>query len=107
MLVARREDRLRQLADAIAVLGQPKPLVLALDLADRNAAQAIKSALQQNGCEAQYVVNNAGFSVFGRFAETDLTRELELLSVNVVALTAMTKLFLPTMIARRSGRTSR
>ena len=50
------------------------------------------------------LVNNAGFPVFGFFAETDLQTELEMLQVNVVALTALTKLFLKPMVARRDGR---
>jgi short-subunit dehydrogenase len=49
-------------------------------------------------------VNNAGFGGQGRFAETDGATELRMLAVNVVALTDMTKLFLPAMAHRGSGR---
>jgi short-subunit dehydrogenase len=50
------------------------------------------------------LVNNAGFPVFGMFTETNLETELEMLQVNVVALTQLTKLFLKGMIERRYGR---
>jgi short-subunit dehydrogenase len=50
------------------------------------------------------LVNNAGFPVFGPFVETDLQVELEMLQVNVIALTALTKLFLKGMVERRAGR---
>jgi short-subunit dehydrogenase len=50
------------------------------------------------------LVNNAGFPVYGLFNETDLEVELEMLQVNVIALTALTKLFLKGMVERRYGR---
>lgn len=50
------------------------------------------------------LVNNAGFTIFGLFTETDLQTELDLLQVNVVALTALTKLFVKDMVTRKSGR---
>lgn len=103
MLVARREDRLRQLADEIAVPGKPKPLVVALDLADRNAAEAIKSALRQNDCEAQYVVNNAGFSVIGPAAELDRAEQLAMIDVNMRALLDLSLAFTDDLVKHRGG----
>jgi short-subunit dehydrogenase len=49
------------------------------------------------------LVNNAGYPVFGLFVETDLQAELEMLQVNVIALTALTKLFLKGMVEGRTG----
>src|SRR5256886_9359648 len=49
-------------------------------------------------------VNNAGYPVFGLFTDTELRAEVDMLQVNVVALTALTKLFLRGMVERRSGR---
>src|SRR5207253_7632257 len=54
--------------------------------------------------QVDVLVNNAGFPVFGLFNETDLQAESEMLQVNVVALTALTKLFLHSMVERRAGR---
>ena len=70
-LVARREQRLRELAEEIAASGRPKPLVLSADLAQRDASAELGRALAANGCEPQYVVNNAGFGLIGHAAEID------------------------------------
>ncbi len=51
-----------------------------------------------------YLVNNAGFGTHGPFAESDLQSQLAMLQVNVVALTHLTRLVLPGMLARGSGR---
>jgi short-subunit dehydrogenase len=103
MLVARREDRLREIADEIAVPGKPKPLVLALDLAERNAADAIKAALVANDCEAQYVVNNAGFSVIGPAAELDRAEQLAMIDVNMRALLDLSLAFTDHLVKHRGG----
>src|SRR5207244_7442969 len=50
------------------------------------------------------LVNNAGFPVYGRFVDTDWQTELDMHQVNVVALTALTKLFVRGMLERRNGR---
>lgn len=103
MLVARREDRLRELANEIAVPGKPAPLVLAVDLADRNAADAIKAALKQNDCEAQYVVNNAGFSVIGPAATLDRGEQLGMVDVNMRALLDLSLAFTDHLVKHRGG----
>src|SRR5919109_490018 len=68
VLVARREQRLRELAEEIAASGRPKPLVLGLDLARRDAGTELGRALAAGDCEPQYVVNNAGFGLIGHAA---------------------------------------
>ena len=50
------------------------------------------------------LVNNAGFGLYGLFVETDLAEEMDMIRLNVVALTHLTKLFLPGMVERGSGR---
>lgn len=104
VLVARSRDLLSQLASRLEAEHRVKTLVLAKDLSRSAAVDEVFEEVTAAAMTVEVLVNNAGFSVFGRFAETDLTRELELLQVNVVALTALTKLFLPAMLARRSGR---
>src|SRR5207302_682056 len=61
-------------------------------------------ALGQRGIAADVLVNNAGFAMNGPFADSDLPTHLRMLQVNVVALTHLTRLFLPAMVARGSGR---
>ena len=66
VLVARRADRLNALADDIAKAGRPRPLVLASDLEQRDAAAKIAAAAGNSlELEPNFVVNNAGFGLMG------------------------------------------
>jgi short-subunit dehydrogenase len=101
VLVARSRDKLARLSDELRAKHGVGARVLASDLARREAPREIFDELQ--GVTVDALVNNAGFGSYGPFAETDLKSELDLLEVNVVALTHLTKLFLPGMLARRRG----
>src|SRR5262249_23728629 len=81
-LVARREQRLQGLAEETAASGRPKPLVVALDLAQRDAGVELGRALAANDCEPQYVVNNAGFGLIGHAAELQRAQQLEMIDLN-------------------------
>ena len=78
--------------------------VLPADLCQPDAPLAIFEALDAAGIEIDVLVNNAGVLSEGDFAEIDLDEQLRLIQINIVALTAMTRLFLPGMKRRRSGR---
>ena len=94
ILVARSEEKLRAIAKE---LGSAK--VIAADLARSDAPQKLFDAAGP----VDVLVNNAGYGLSGAFSETDLARELEMIQVNISALTALTKLFLRPMLARNSG----
>jgi uncharacterized protein len=102
VLVARSEKKLEELAAELRDRHGVDARVLAKDL---SKPQAPDELFQEAGAPTpvDVLVNNAGFATFGPFAETDLGRELEELQVNVVALTHLTKKFLPGMLARRRG----
>lgn len=105
VLVARRKDKLEELAREIeAKHANVKAHVLAEDLAAPGAAERIANALRERKIEIEFLVNNAGFGAAGAFAESELGRQLEMIQVNVVVLTTLTRLVLPDMIARKSGR---
>ena len=104
VLVARSEGKLRELASQLEAQFGIAATVIAVDLSKPDAAQEILVTLQVHEIEIDALVNNAGFGLAGPFVETDLQRELEMIQVNIVALTALTKLFLPRMVSRRSGR---
>jgi uncharacterized protein len=104
ILVARSQDKLKELAARLEGEHRVKTLVLPKDLAKPSAVDEIYEEVSAASMEVDVLVNNAGFPVFGLFSETDLEVELEMLQVNVVALTALTKLFLRGMVARRHGR---
>src|ERR1051325_1648363 len=100
-LVARSESRLREIAADLERQFAVTARVIVADLARPHAARDVM--LQLDG-PVEALVNNAGFGLAGEFARTDLDGELNMIQVNIAALTELTKLVLPQMVARRSGR---
>jgi short-subunit dehydrogenase len=76
--------------------------VLPADLADAQTPEKIFEQLR--GTSVEILINNAGFGLRGPFAETDWAAEARLAQVNMLAPAHLTKLFLPGMLQRRSGR---
>ncbi len=102
-LVARREDRLRALADEIAATGAPRPIVITADLEKPGAAKTIGDALAAQGAEPQYVVNNAGFGLVGLAETRDRKEQLSMIDVNVRALTELSLAFVDSLSRHRGG----
>lgn len=103
VLTARREERLRAVADQARANGAGKVEIIAADLAQRGTAEGIFRRLEIAQIPVDYLVNNAGFGTNGRFDRMPLERELEEIDLNVSALIALTRLFLPAMVARNRG----
>lgn len=103
VLVARSQDKLQALADELAAQHRVQARALAADLADPQAPARLAARLADQGLSIDLLVNNAGFASYGPFAELDLDHELRLLQVNIVALSHLTRLLLPGMVARRRG----
>ena len=102
-LVARREDRLRALADEIAATGRAKPLVIVADLQLPGATLLIGDALAAQGAEPQFMVNNAGFGLVGTAASLDREEELAMIDVNMRALTELSLAFIESLARHRGG----
>ncbi len=104
VLVARREQRLAELA---AELKQRHPRLAVYtrktDLADREQLNDLLRWLDQQQVEIDVLINNAGLGDSGPFATSDPARNEQILLVNMVALTALTRHLLPRMIARKRG----
>jgi uncharacterized protein len=98
-LVARREQRLRELA---AELGDGAS-VHVCDVTDAGARQALATELTAAGEEVSVLVNNAGFSTSGPFAEGDRDRELDMIRTNIEAVVDFCSLFVPGMVQRGQG----
>ena len=104
ILLARNEEALQTLAGELVASHAVRAKTLPADLSIAGAAQEITCALERENLEIGILVNNAGVVFDGDFASIALEDHLRLLQINVVALTALTRLFLPPMIKRRSGR---
>jgi uncharacterized protein len=103
VLVARREDKLSAVAESARKLGAPAATVIAANLAQTGSAAQVHRKVTEAGIEIDWLINNAGFGTNGRFDRLPLERELEQINLNVTALVALTRMFLPAMIERRRG----
>jgi short-subunit dehydrogenase len=104
VLVARRLEKLRALARDLSVAHGVSARVITADLADPAAPRRISEELEKERLAIDILVNNAGLGIYGPFWKRDLRKELEVVQVNVVALTELTGLLLPGMISRKRGR---
>jgi short-subunit dehydrogenase len=103
-VVARTRKALEELAGDLQQKHGTRVLILAKDLADPRAPEEIHRELSEQNRTVDVLVNNAGFASFGEFQKTDLKKELDLLQVNVVALTHLTKLFVHDMVKAGTGK---
>ena len=103
VLIARREQALNALADAIAAKGAARPTVLRMDVARIDAARDIGEALARRGLEPDTVVNNAGFGLLGAAAELSRAEQLAMIDLDVRALTDLSLAFIESLERRRGG----
>ncbi len=103
VLLARREERLRELAAELERQHGVSAHVAALDLADPATPERLLAWLDQESLSIDILVNNAGFGMRGPFVEGCSARQIDMLRVNVLALTRLTRLLLPSMIQRGRG----
>jgi len=105
ILVARRENELQELADHLtAEFPGSAPVIIDKDLSQPGAAQELYDTVQQRGLTVDALVNDAGFGEHGRFVETDLSKEIDMINLNVTSLVVLTKLFMRDMVRRGEGR---
>jgi len=104
VLTARSEDRLALLKKEIENLYGVTAHVVMADLADPLAPVGLYNHTHNQGIEIDVLVNNAGFGMYGKFHESNLKTEMEMIQVNIIALVHLTKLFVQDMVKRRHGR---
>ena len=104
LLAARSGDKLTAFARDLTDAHHVPVAVCAVDLAAPDAPDRLFEAAQREGRPVGALVNNAGVGGYGRFAEADPAGVLQILQVNIVALTRLTRLFLPDMVRRNEGR---
>jgi len=103
VLIARRAQRLVELAKAIAAKGRQTPIVLPIDLAQPDIAERIQRELTASDLEPEIVVNNAGFGLVGAAASLDRAEQLAMIDLNARALTDLSLAFVGILERRRGG----
>jgi len=103
ILTARRRDRLAGLAGELSAKHDIRTLVCVADLAQPSGPQEIFAFTEGKNIAVDLLVNNAGFGAYGEFRKVKVDQFLQMVQVNVSAVVHLTHLYLPGMIARRSG----
>jgi short-subunit dehydrogenase len=104
ILVSRNGERLAKVAEELTGKRKAAVKTIAKDLTRREAPQEIFAEVQQAAKTVDILVNNAGMGTYGSFPRCDLQKQLDMIQVNVTALTHLTGLFLPSMLDRGSGK---
>lgn len=102
ILVARREEKLRELADELDKAHGTECVIIPMDLVEENAAQRLHQSVIDGGHAVDVLVNNAGFGQLGLFKEIPLERQTSMVQLNISVLMQLTHLFLP-MLEERNG----
>lgn len=104
VLVARRKDRLDALKQELEAAHGVSVMTLAQDLAEAGAAQQIYDATKAAGVSIDFLINNAGLGMRGEFHTMAQDAIHAQMQVNMVALTELSRLYLPEFVARGAGR---
>lgn len=104
VVVARRKDKLETLKSELELKYSVKVIVIEKDLSQLSAPKEIYEELKKAGIKIDYLINNAGFGGRGKFHEREWKSDLNMINLNVIALSALTRFFLPDMVERNSGK---
>jgi short-subunit dehydrogenase len=102
-LVARRDELLRALAAELVAKGAEPPVVIACDLARPDAGEVVAAALRAADVEPDYVVNSAGYGLFGEASGVPVSALRDMIAVNVAALTDLSVRFSEALVRHRGG----
>ncbi len=103
VLIARSEDKLKELAEQLQSKHGIQTYVIAQDLTEPQAVATIFEKIQHQGLRIDLLVNNAGFGDYGQFSDRPLEKQLGMIQLNVNVLVELTGLFLPAMKQRGDG----
>lgn len=104
ILVARRLDKLEELKIELEIKFGITVITIAKDLSIPNAAKELYNEIQEMNVQVEFLINNAGFGLRGKFHELPWERQQQMINLNMVALTELMYLFLPAMVARNRGK---
>jgi len=103
VIVGREEASLQRAAVVFKEQGI-EVIIITADLFEPNAATDLYDQIKTKNIQIDVLVNNAGQGVYGKFADTDLNKELDIIQLNIASLVTLTKLYVREMVARGSGR---
>ncbi|WP_238883593.1 SDR family oxidoreductase [Clostridium sp. YIM B02551] len=103
ILVARNNEALYKVKEEISKLNDVDIEVLSIDLSKEESVECILDFVEKKNIVVNNLVNNAGMGDFGEFAKSDYKRQLDMIQVNIMSLTKLTKVFLEDMIQRGTG----
>ena len=103
VLVARSENKLHELCDELMLHHKITAHYIAIDLIKYGADRRLYDETDKHGFEIDWLINNAGYGSMGDFAHLELENELEMISLNVMTLVALTHRYLQKMRKRKSG----
>ncbi|XLQ12489.1 MAG: SDR family oxidoreductase [cyanobacterium endosymbiont of Epithemia adnata isolate EadnSB Bon19] len=103
ILVARSQNKLYQLAEKLQQQVPIKVEVIVQDLTEQQAAKKVYDTITEKGLNVDFLVNNAGVGDYGAFTQRELSRQAEMIQLNIVALVELTYLFLSEMQQRGTG----
>jgi hypothetical protein len=104
VIVARNREKLEALKAELESKYAIKVMVIAKDLSLADAPKEIYDEIKAAGIEINYLINNAGFGGRGKFHERDWGQDLSMINLNIISLTALTRLFLPGFVKRNEGK---
>lgn len=104
VVVARRESELIQLKQELESKYGVRVLVIVKDLTESTAAAQVVAEVKAAGFQVDYLINNAGFGGLGVFHERDLTLDLDMINLNIKALTSLTHFYLQEFVQRNEGK---
>lgn len=104
VIVARSKDKLDQLKQELESKHSVNVHVIQKDLSLQESSKEVYDEVKQAGIEVEYLINNAGFGGRGKFHEREWEKDLAMINLNILALTAISRFFLPEFVERNSGR---
>ncbi len=104
VIVARREDKLIELKKELESTYGVEVIVFVKDLSAVDAAISLYQEVQSLGIRIDYLINNAGFGLRGKFDELPWDKQYQMMQLNMIALTQLTHLFLPELLKRPSAK---
>jgi len=104
VIVARDREKLEELKKEIENKYSVSVFVINKDLSLPNAGREIYLKIKEAGIEIDYLINNAGFGGIGKFYEREWAKDLAMINLNIIALSELTRMFLPDFVKRNKGK---